>query len=346
MENKLKISIIVPVYNVEKYLTQCLDSLLDQGLSAEEYEIICINDGSKDCSLKILQEYESKHSNIVVIDKENGGVSSARNAGIERAKGEYIWFIDADDWIARKCLGDLVKILKDKSPSWLLVKICLVQEENEYIFSTGMLDELNTGTEFPKSGSIVGTIAKRKIIDDNDIRFRMDFMYGEDSLFQSEFKDCIRRGIEKGELHNIVSYMGQPVYFYRQHNKSVMHNTWEHREEFMKYLLYFAKRNLKQCDMLPDGADKDAVRKAIYDNMFCYMIWYLPGVDYNLKEHLKMLKEERLYPVSAPKKEWLKKEKGVSNYFRRLCFRYKFLYLFYYKIMKKKYQRASTIKKI
>ncbi len=73
----MKISAIVPVYNVERYLCDCIDSLLDQGLNSSEYEIICVNDGSKDNSLQILNEYAVKHNNVFVIDKENEGVSSA-----------------------------------------------------------------------------------------------------------------------------------------------------------------------------------------------------------------------------------------------------------------------------
>ncbi|WP_077623698.1 glycosyltransferase family 2 protein [Sediminibacillus massiliensis] len=92
-----KISIIVPIYNVAKYLSRCLDSLIGQ--SIEEIEIIAVNDGSTDSSLEILKDYAVKDKRIVIKTKENGGVSSARNEGIELAKGEYVGFVDPDDWI-------------------------------------------------------------------------------------------------------------------------------------------------------------------------------------------------------------------------------------------------------
>ena len=93
-----KVSVIVPVYNTEKYLTKCLDSLTNQTLS--DIEIICINDASTDGSLKILQEYALRDDRIKVIDlKENGGVSKARNTGIDSATGEYIGFVDSDDFV-------------------------------------------------------------------------------------------------------------------------------------------------------------------------------------------------------------------------------------------------------
>ncbi len=90
-----KISIIIPVYNVEKYLAQCLDSVINQTL--KDIEIICINDGSTDGSLKILRDYAKKDDRIKVINQDNSGVSVARNKGIKSAKGEFICFVDADD---------------------------------------------------------------------------------------------------------------------------------------------------------------------------------------------------------------------------------------------------------
>ena len=93
-----KISIIIPVYNVENYLSECLDSIISQTL--KDIEIICINDGSTDNSLKILQEYKTKDNRITIIDKKNEGSGIARNLGMAGAKGEYIYFADSDDWLA------------------------------------------------------------------------------------------------------------------------------------------------------------------------------------------------------------------------------------------------------
>ena len=92
-----KLSIIIPVYNVEPYLRQCLDSVVNQSL--RDIQVICVNDGSTDGSLAILREYETRDSRIEIIDKPNGGQSSARNAGIERVRGKYLYFLDSDDWI-------------------------------------------------------------------------------------------------------------------------------------------------------------------------------------------------------------------------------------------------------
>lgn len=91
------ISVIIPVYNAEKYLKKAIDSVLSQTLA--RIELVCINDGSKDGSMRILSEYQKNYSNIKVIDQKNSGAACARNTGIQRAEGEYVFFLDSDDWI-------------------------------------------------------------------------------------------------------------------------------------------------------------------------------------------------------------------------------------------------------
>lgn len=97
MDNKPKISVVIPVYNVEKYLRACLDSIVDQTMW--EIQIVCVNDSSPDNSRAVLQEYADKDSRIVIIDKSNGGLSSARNAAYPLIRGKYTLFVDSDDWI-------------------------------------------------------------------------------------------------------------------------------------------------------------------------------------------------------------------------------------------------------
>ena len=100
--NQIDMSVIIPVYNVEKYLTVCIDSLMSQG--DLRMEIILVNDGSTDLSGEIADEYAKKEGRIKVIHQENGGASAARNTGLDIASGEYIAFLDSDDWIKEKSL--------------------------------------------------------------------------------------------------------------------------------------------------------------------------------------------------------------------------------------------------
>ena len=106
----IKVSVIIPVYNVEKYLKQCLDSVVNQTL--KDIEIICVNDGSKDKSREIIEEYAQKDSRIVVIDKENSGYGDSMNKGIAAANGEYISIIESDDFADSDMLYDLYNLAK------------------------------------------------------------------------------------------------------------------------------------------------------------------------------------------------------------------------------------------
>ena len=101
MLENMKLSIIVTVYNKEPFLRRCLDSCLNQkGVSAGDYELVIINDGSTDGSLSIISEYADKYGNIIVLDQSNAGLSIARNNGIDISTGDYLWFVDADDWVS------------------------------------------------------------------------------------------------------------------------------------------------------------------------------------------------------------------------------------------------------
>lgn len=107
----LKVSVIIPVYNVEKYLGKCIDSILNQ--TVRDCEIILIDDGSKDSSGEIADNYAAKYSNIKVIHKENGGQAGARNIGLDNSEGEYICFVDSDDWLEENYFGRLLEVAKN-----------------------------------------------------------------------------------------------------------------------------------------------------------------------------------------------------------------------------------------
>lgn len=111
MDNEL-ISVVVPIYNVEKYLRQCLDSIQNQ--TYQNFECLLINDGSPDNSADICREYVEKDSRFKYFEKENGGLSDARNYGIRQSKGSYLTFVDSDDWLENDALQQLYDALKKK----------------------------------------------------------------------------------------------------------------------------------------------------------------------------------------------------------------------------------------
>jgi len=165
MKNNPKVSIIIPVYNVEKYLRQCLDSVVNQTMW--DIQIICVNDGSTDNSRNILQEYVDRDFRIEIIDKPNGGLASARNAAYPTIKGQYTLFVDSDDWIDLDCCEKVYQKAK--------------QTEAEITF---FFLERENGSE-GKSPTISITPQDKTTIEEKAPLF--EFGYAAGKLYQSDF---------------------------------------------------------------------------------------------------------------------------------------------------------------
>lgn len=143
-----KFSVIVPVYNTEAYLEKCIDSILHQ--TYKDYEIIIVNDGSTDNSRKIIQKYCKERKEIVkYVNKRNGGLSSARNKGVERVKGEYILFVDSDDFIEKNLLKTLEKKLKDE-PDVVRFQVKEIQGDNICMYRELPFETVRGDTAFKK----------------------------------------------------------------------------------------------------------------------------------------------------------------------------------------------------
>lgn len=181
MKNTIKISVIVPIYNMEKYLEKCLDSLVNQTL--KNIEIIAINDGSKDNSINILKKYEKQYKNIKVYDNENQGISKTRNFGIEKATGKYISFIDSDDYVDEK----MFEIMYQKAEKDDLdIVVC---DYYNYYENSGKLEKfkiadfqnttINENKEliFQINPSPWNKIYRRELFINNNYRFPINIKY-------------------------------------------------------------------------------------------------------------------------------------------------------------------------
>lgn len=215
-ENNISVSIIVPVYNVEQYLERCLDSLTNQTL--QNIEIICINDGSTDNSLNILKQYIEKDKRIKIINQENRGVSVARNNGIEASQGEYIGFVDSDDYVdldffenlynkAKKEDADIVetkyyKFKKLKNNSQKLVK-----RSGVYMYYNFCLN-----------------IYRTQFIKDNNIQFPIGIKIAEDSCFELEM-------LLKSNKTVILDKNKKSCYYYILRKNSTTTNTISNIED-------------------------------------------------------------------------------------------------------------------
>lgn len=166
MNNKAKVSIIVPVYNVERYLRECLDSLQRQTL--KDIEVILVNDGSTDGSCEIAREYVANNRNFTLINRENGGLSAARNTGLDLAQGEYVYFLDSDDYLADDAIEKLYKKSKAENLDQLRFVAYTFEDGTKNFMWTR--DDTNGGYKYLGDYPTVmsGRCFYRKTLDNND----------------------------------------------------------------------------------------------------------------------------------------------------------------------------------
>ena len=152
-EQKIKLSVIIPVYNAEKYIVECLDSIYNQNLNNDEFEVIIVNDGSKDHSQQVIEDCLQKTSNAILINQQNQGVSQARNNGLSIAKGEYVIFIDSDDFLIPNYLDKLLKIAIDNSLD--ILKANMIEVDDNHLKNRDFVHSLENKEVVPgviKSG--------------------------------------------------------------------------------------------------------------------------------------------------------------------------------------------------
>ena len=195
-----KVSIIVPVYNAEKYLQECVDSILTQTLSV--LELILVDDGSTDSSPALCDQYAAQDARVKVIHKSNGRAASARNAGLRAATGEYVAFVDSDDWIS----PDMYEKMLQTGADVTLCDYVRFQGEKEFPFTqpnvaAGFYDKTQIrkkiyphlvmdGIEYPITISNCVMLIKRDIITRNQLFYREDILISEDAPFGSEVLYC------------------------------------------------------------------------------------------------------------------------------------------------------------
>lgn len=242
------LSIIIPVYNAEKYLTECLDSCISQDIPSHDYEIICVNDGSTDGSGDVLLQHQEKYDNIVVISQSNAGVSAARNAGIDAARGDYIWFIDADDFIEENILLKLYKLSESSAADRIAFEH---YEFNDQLTTTELFQKQSGQIQpnaTPAGYLLVTSLYKRSIIIDNDLRFRLGISYAEDGLFDYEFN----------YLNPSSTTLNNVIYYYRRNNTSATRSNTqvanrkriESAYQVAKIMIEYAKKDKQKVQAL------------------------------------------------------------------------------------------------
>lgn len=308
-----KVSILIPIYNVENYLKECLNSTINQ--TYKNLEIICINDGSTDGSLKLIQEYSIKDNRIKIINKENEGLSSARNTGITNSRGEYIFHLDGDDYIDEDTINKLIINAEKNSSDVVIGDIKLVYPKFFKIWKDSSLEAnlIISGKEFLKNYYFTGT-ATNSVCN----KLWRKKLYEENNIFHPE---NISLGEDGGTLPRLmlkavrVTKIDEIVYNYRQNEFSM---TKQKNKKISDYLK--AVESVKE--FFYRNGEKEFFQK--YENSYMYKLYYseVLGVPYYyakknnfedyrmgwellLKNIKKILKDENTKKIMSKKQRFI-----------------------------------------
>lgn len=250
------ISVILPVYNGEKYIKKCIQSILNQ--TYQDIELIIVNDGSVDDTRKIVDYYGLLDSRVCAIHKNNGGVSESRNIGIANSRGDFLAFVDADDYLPPNALKMLYKTMKEQNVDFVcgsfLMKKRFLRKEKKNIPVDSLETKEKKLVEFvdiiPKAPW--GKFFKKSIIEKNDIKFPVEIPYGEDAIFLFQYlANC-----------SSFSFINETVYIYNMCNQSsAMHKYYPEMGFYMYSIAVSYTQFLMSCNI---SFDKDSINNRYY----------------------------------------------------------------------------------
>lgn len=236
-----KVSVIIPVYNVELYIRECLESVVNQ--QYDNLEILLIDDGSDDSSGQICDEYALMDSRVRVVHKKNGGVSSARNCGLEIASGDYVYFADADDFLFRDTIVTLCSLIMDHDIAMCMMQkfdngLDVIQKESKYKTTMeidAIVSDILTGSN--SSGFLWNKLFKAEIIKEKKLFFNTKVHHYEDQLFILEYLDRESR----------AAFSDSVIYAYRNTPGSALNSGINNKSATMIYareLIYNRSKEL------------------------------------------------------------------------------------------------------
>lgn len=295
-------SIIIPVYNTAEYLEKCINSILLQTFTS--WELLLIDDGSTDTSLRICKKFEKKYNNIFVYSQKNKGVSSARNLGIEKAKGKYLCFVDSDDWVDKDYLENFIghteynsMIVQDHKRILENGKriIRYVSKYNNEIFQLPKeLSQLIKKDEFTQ-GYICGKLFSRNLILDNNLRFLEKVSLAEDQIFYYKYLQLIAK----------ITFIKSDAYNYIDRENSLTSNY----PNPTSWLIYIFECNKFYNYILKNDYSEE--NKKYFRNKFSHNVNHLlRKIIYNNKKYSKKERISVLKNLHSTNIEYLKYLKG------------------------------------
>ncbi len=311
-----KVSVIVPIYNVEGYLSRCIESIINQTLS--DIEIILVNDGSTDNSEKIIKKYAKKDKRIVALKQENGGVASAKNLGVKNATGEFIGFVDSDDWIDNSMFEKMYNCAKRENSDVVICDFYKYFDDGKMTpIQTMPLVSVNIKKDFIMAPCCSwNKLYKRGLLKDNS--FPNGLIYEDLAV-----TPLLVNKIDK------ISYINECLYYYFIRCESIMNKT-KFKSNFYDIL--------KVGNLITDKVNKDKSYKLYYFE-YEYLI-----IDNLLRDTYFRLKEiEGSYPLLNDIVQFIKDNYPnfmKNKYIKKMGIKYQ---LITYLIYKKKYRLLKII---
>lgn len=258
-----EVSIIVPVYNVEKYLLKCLDSLINQ--TFKDIEIICVNDGSPDNSLQILNDYAKKDERVKVIEKENGGLFSARHEGMKYIQGKYVIFVDSDDWVSENLVEKCLNTAGNDNPDVVVFGAFSVREKNGKILcKRGGYDFAKIPAKFSRKNifkyppTAWSKMYRAGFLKEHNIRFQ-EIKNGEDQLFFIHSMLCAKK----------IKTVRENLYYYIKSRAGAI-TAVKKKSSFSPIFNCYAVDELL-CDLKIDGVYKKFILAKYFEKS---LSWY------------------------------------------------------------------------
>ncbi|WP_313581101.1 glycosyltransferase [Chishuiella sp.] len=317
MNNYPKISVIIPVYNTEKYLSKCLESVINQTL--KDIEIIVINDGSTDSSQNIIDLYTSKDDRIISIIKKNGGLSDARNMGIDNSNGNYLAFIDSDDYIDEYMLENMYNLSQKHQSEIVLCDLVKVNEKGEEF------------RDLPQSPQLADKI----ILKDDFTIFGEMSCFACNKIFKKSLfnKHRFKKGIHFEDIElipklvldsTVISKINQPFYKYFERQDSI---TKSHTKRGLDMFLAVNEVSNYFKNSVYNNSKTDLKRFQIFQGYYSYLAYVAYVKDKSLKKNMLFALSEFLFSNSINKKEIINYKRFNNNYLMSLPNKKKIFYL-------------------
>ena len=311
-----KISVIVPVYNTEKFLKKCIESIINQTL--KEIEIILINDGSTDNSLEVLQFFKEKDERIIIVNKKNEGASEARNIGIELARGEYLSFLDSDDYVEENMLEEMYYNSKKNNVDILISDYYRNEdEEKKYSASSYLGDDLKKLTSkkccleillYRVTPMLWNKLIKRQLFVNNNIKFPEEVFHQEDYITMIKLTYYAKK----------IMFLKEAFYHYVIHDNQGTKTSGKEKEFFDYYNSYIILEKF-----FKDKRDGEIFLKKIYAEKIQLYYNYLKRKYKNTKIEEKLYKELKKEKVQILRSdcylEW--------SFIKRIKFRYRLFFM-------------------